>query len=111
MPVYEYRCKACDKTHEIEHGFNDPRPTRCPACGGQLVRVFHPIGLVFKGSGFHSTDYGKRASGEKSPAPAAAEKSDGKPGEAKPAQAKAPDVKPKDSKVSGPPGKPKGEGS
>ena len=58
MPVYEYRCKSCGKTHEIEHGFNDKRPTECPSCGGQLVRVFHPIGLVFKGSGFHKTDYG-----------------------------------------------------
>ncbi len=58
MPVYEYRCKSCGKTHEIEHGFHDQRPTECPSCGGELVRVFHPIGLVFKGSGFHKTDYG-----------------------------------------------------
>ena len=58
MPVYEYRCKSCGKTHEIEHGFNDRRPTECPSCGGELVRVFHPIGVVFKGSGFHKTDYG-----------------------------------------------------
>jgi putative FmdB family regulatory protein len=57
MPVYEYRCKACGKSLEIEHGFNDARPTSCPACGGQLVRVFHPVGVVFKGSGFHKTDY------------------------------------------------------
>ncbi|HXW77546.1 MAG TPA: FmdB family zinc ribbon protein [Candidatus Eremiobacteraceae bacterium] len=57
MPVYEYRCKSCGTTHEIEHGFHDPRPTTCPTCGGELVRVFHPIGVVFKGSGFHKTDY------------------------------------------------------
>ena len=57
MPVYEYRCKQCGKTHEVEHGFNDPRPTSCPSCGGHLVRVFHPVGVVFKGSGFHKTDY------------------------------------------------------
>lgn len=67
MPVYEYRCKSCGTTHEIEHGYNDERPTKCPACGGELVRVFHPIGVVFKGSGFHKTDYAK--SGVK-PAPA-----------------------------------------
>ena len=59
MPVYEYRCKACGKTHEIEHGFHDERPTACPACGGQLARVFHPVGVVFKGSGFHKTDYSR----------------------------------------------------
>ena len=58
MPIYEYRCKSCGTTHEIEHGFNDDRPTKCPACGAdQLVRVFHPVGVVFKGSGFHKTDY------------------------------------------------------
>src|SRR5215467_12582013 len=58
MPIYEYRCKSCGATHEIEHGFNDERPTQCPACGAQqLVRIFHPVGVVFKGSGFHKTDY------------------------------------------------------
>jgi putative FmdB family regulatory protein len=58
MPVYEYRCKACGATHEITHGFNAERPTKCPTCGAeQLVRVFHPVGVVFKGSGFHKTDY------------------------------------------------------
>ncbi|MBV8164591.1 MAG: zinc ribbon domain-containing protein [Candidatus Eremiobacteraeota bacterium] len=57
MPVYEYRCKDCGKTHEIEHGFHDARPTSCPSCGGHLARVFHPVGVVFKGSGFHKTDY------------------------------------------------------
>ena len=73
MPVYEYRCKSCGKTHEIEHGFNDKRPTECSACGGELVRVFHPIGLVFKGSGFHKTDYA--GSGRRPDAKPAAEKS------------------------------------
>lgn len=57
MPTYEFRCKECGKTHEVTQGFNDPRPTTCPACGGQLARVFHPVGVVFKGSGFHKTDY------------------------------------------------------
>ena len=57
MPVYEYRCKDCGKTHEVEHGFHDARPTSCPSCGGHLARVFHPVGVVFKGSGFHKTDY------------------------------------------------------
>jgi putative FmdB family regulatory protein len=79
MPVYEYRCKSCNRTHEIEHGFNDVRPTTCPTCGGPLVRVFHPVGLVFKGSGFHKTDYA--GSGVK---PEAETKgADTKPGEAK----------------------------
>jgi putative FmdB family regulatory protein len=57
MPTYDYRCKDCGKTHEIQQGFNDERPTTCPACGGHLARIFHPVGVVFKGSGFHKTDY------------------------------------------------------
>jgi putative FmdB family regulatory protein len=57
MPTYDYRCKDCGTTHEIQQGFNDERPTTCPACGGHLARVFHPVGVVFKGSGFHKTDY------------------------------------------------------
>jgi putative FmdB family regulatory protein len=72
MPTYDYRCKQCGTTHEIVQGFNDPRPTTCPACGGQLVRVFHPVGVVFKGSGFHKTDYSgtgrKKDAGESAPA-------------------------------------------
>lgn len=62
MPTYEYRCKACGTTHEILHGANDPRPTACPSCGGQLMRIFHPVGLVFKGSGFYKTDSAGKSS-------------------------------------------------
>lgn len=85
MPVYEYRCKSCGKTHEIEHGFNDKRPTECPSCGGELVRVFHPIGLVFKGSGFHKTDYG----GASSRTPSESKSSDAPASDSKSADAKA----------------------
>ena len=99
MPVYEYRCKACGKTHEIAHGFNDKRPTECPSCGGELVRVFHPIGLVFKGSGFHKTDYGgasSRPSGESK----GADSSDSKSSDSKPSDSKSSDSKSSESKSS-----------
>ena len=92
MPIYEYRCKDCGKTHELEHGFNDERPTSCPSCGGHLARVFHPVGLVFKGSGFYKTDHaspGARKAGEDSGLGSDGAKTDGKPVEAKP-DAKAP---------------------
>jgi putative FmdB family regulatory protein len=115
MPVYEYRCKSCGETHEIEHGYNDDRPTKCPACGGQLIRVFHPIGVVFKGSGFHKTDYGKSGvraaasdtsggsggeskSGEGTPSDA--KPAEGKSGESKPAGEKSGDSKSGESKPS-----------
>jgi len=107
MPVYEYRCKGCYRTHEFEHGFHDERPTSCPACGGELARVFHPVGLVFKGSGFHRTDYSGESRSESAPTePKAAESkpSEGKSSEATTSEAKsgepkkpAADTKPKSS--------------
>ena len=101
MPVYEYRCKSCGKTHEIQHGFNDKRPTDCPSCGGELIRVFHPIGLVFKGSGFHKTDYGgasSRPSGESKQSESAS--SDSKSSDSKSSDSKGSDSKSSDSKSS-----------
>src|SRR5215471_8021870 len=86
MPTYEYRCKTCGKTLEIEHGFHDERPSKCANCGGQLVRVFHPVGVVFKGSGFHKTDYtssGRRKEAAGTSAGSEAAKSDGKVSETK----------------------------
>jgi putative FmdB family regulatory protein len=71
MPTYDYRCKECGTTHEFAQGFNDPRPTTCPACGGPLARVFHPVGVVFKGSGFHKTDYANAGASKDSSDPAA----------------------------------------
>lgn len=91
MPAYEYRCKDCGRTHEIVHGFNDERPTQCPSCGGHLVRVFHPVGVVFKGSGFHKTDY--TSSGLRKEAAGADSASDGSKGDGKPAESKPADGK------------------
>ena len=97
MPVYEYRCRSCGKTHEIEHGFHDKRPTECPSCGGELVRVFHPIGLVFKGSGFHKTDYGG-ASVRSGSGGSGSSEGDSKPAESKSTDSKSADAKPSESK-------------
>lgn len=115
MPVYEYRCKSCGKTHEITQGFNDERPTKCPDCGGPLVRVFHPIGVVFKGSGFHKTDYGGTA---RKPAPSgdstgSADGGSAQPAapsaggtDSKPAQDKGPKTEGKSAESKSPPSKP-----
>lgn len=59
MPIYEYQCKKCDKIFEEFHGANDKAPKNCRECGGDLKRIFSPVGIVFKGSGFHINDYGK----------------------------------------------------
>jgi putative FmdB family regulatory protein len=105
MPTYEYRCKTCGKTHEIQHGFNDERPTKCPACGGVLVRIFHPVGVVFKGSGFHKTDY----SGSGAKAPAGERGSEKKPdsgSESKVAESKATETKQETTSAAKPDAKP-----
>jgi putative FmdB family regulatory protein len=56
MPTYEYACKECGEHLEVVQSFRDDPLTQCPACGGDLRKVFGSIGVVFKGSGFYKTD-------------------------------------------------------
>jgi putative FmdB family regulatory protein len=56
VPTYEYACTACDERLEVVQKFTDATLTECPVCGGQLRKVFSPVGVVFKGSGFYKTD-------------------------------------------------------
>lgn len=57
MPTYAYRCARCDHEFEVVQKMADPQLKRCPACRSmQLRRVFHPVGIVLKGSGFYKTD-------------------------------------------------------
>jgi len=62
MPTYEYRCGACGHDFETFQKFSEAALTVCPQCGGELHKVFNPVGIVFKGSGFYSTDNGSRKS-------------------------------------------------
>ena len=56
MPTYQYACAACGEQVEAVQKFTDDPLTECPACGGKLRKVFSPVGIVFKGSGFYRTD-------------------------------------------------------
>jgi putative FmdB family regulatory protein len=56
MPVYEYACTACGERTEARQGFDDPPLEECPRCGGKLRKLYSPVGIVFKGSGFYATD-------------------------------------------------------
>ncbi len=57
MPVYTYRCESCGVQFEKTQKFSDSPLTRCPECGKkELRKVYTPVGIVFKGSGFYSTD-------------------------------------------------------
>jgi putative FmdB family regulatory protein len=56
MPTYQYACTQCGERLEIVQKFSDEPLTECPACAGTLRKVFSPVGVVFKGSGFYKTD-------------------------------------------------------
>jgi putative FmdB family regulatory protein len=56
MPTYEYACTQCGQHIEVYQRMADASLTTCGACGGALRKVFHPAGIMFKGSGFYSTD-------------------------------------------------------
>lgn len=65
MPIYEYKC---DNGHvfEVMQSFSDEALTECQVCGAPVHKVFHPVSVHFKGSGFYNTDYGtKRRAREK----------------------------------------------
>jgi putative FmdB family regulatory protein len=56
VPTYEYACAECGERLEAVQKFSDDPLTECPACAGRLRKVFSPVGIVFKGSGFYRTD-------------------------------------------------------
>jgi putative FmdB family regulatory protein len=63
MPIYEYKCPN-GHLFEVFHGMTEPRPEKCEVCGASpLVVVLHPVAVHYKGSGFYSTDYGKKSKG------------------------------------------------
>jgi putative FmdB family regulatory protein len=56
MPTYEYACTECGDRTEVVQSISDAPLTTCTVCGGKLRKVFSPVGIVFKGSGFYRTD-------------------------------------------------------
>lgn len=56
MPRYQYRCRNCGDELEVVQSFKDDPLTVCPTCQGALRKVFSPIGIAFKGSGFYRND-------------------------------------------------------
>src|SRR3712207_5530547 len=57
MPIYEYRCEN-GHTFDVMQKMSDPPVTSCQECDAPVSRVFHPVAVHFKGSGFYNTDYG-----------------------------------------------------
>jgi putative FmdB family regulatory protein len=63
VPTYDYQCRSCGFITEVVHSMLDEGPTACERCGGQLRRVIHPSGIIFKGGGFYKTDSRSSSSG------------------------------------------------
>lgn len=56
MPIHEYECKKCSFRFELKRSFHDGSQTICPRCQGETHRIFSPVPIIFKGSGFYVTD-------------------------------------------------------
>jgi putative FmdB family regulatory protein len=78
MPIYEYRCDR-GHTFEVMQRMTDDPVTSCSTCEAPVQRVFHPVAVHFKGSGFYNTDYGKKKG-----AASSSESSDSKPADSSP---------------------------
>jgi putative FmdB family regulatory protein len=57
MPTYGYRCGSCGHEFEIQQRITAQPLDTCPKCGGKLSKMLYPAGIIFKGSGYYTTDY------------------------------------------------------
>jgi putative FmdB family regulatory protein len=60
MPLYDYQCPSCSHQFEVKQGFSDEPCAVCPQCESVSRRVFHPVPIIYKGSGFYTTDYARK---------------------------------------------------
>jgi len=103
MPIYTYRCENCGVQFERTQKFTDAPLTRCPECNKKTLRkVYTPVGIVFKGSGFYATDHRSPSGQTSAKQAAAAEKADKAE---KPAETKVEPAKPASSDSSANSGK------
>ena len=67
MPIYTYRCENCGIQFDKTQKYSDQALTKCPECGKKsLKKVYTPVGIVFKGSGFYATDHRSPSGGKQS---------------------------------------------
>ncbi|MDQ4006283.1 MAG: zinc ribbon domain-containing protein [Actinomycetota bacterium] len=78
MPTYEFRCTQCGTLYEVFQRIGDEPMRTCERCGGEVKKVFHPAGIVFKGSGFYATDSRRAAKTAKSESSADGKKQESK---------------------------------
>src|SRR5690348_9117903 len=99
MPTYQYKCPKCGHAYEKLQNINDDSRAKCPKCGTRGERVISGGGgVIFKGSGFYLTDYGRAGQTKPSDKSDGAEKTPGADRADKPAKPDKPADKPKKSK-------------
>lgn len=59
MPLYDYECVACGHVYELRQSFSAEPVDACPQCAGTSKRRFHAVPIIYKGTGFYTTDYGR----------------------------------------------------
>ncbi len=98
MPLYEYRCEN-GHTFEVMQRMSDDPVAECEECGAPVQRVFHPVAVHFKGSGFYTTDYGRKKSAGASSDDSSSSSSDSKSSDSKKSESKSSDSKPSKAKA------------
>jgi len=69
VPIYEYKCNECSTQFELRRNFGDESEPSCPKCSGRTRRVFSAVPVIFRGSGFYTTDSRKKDPQPASPKP------------------------------------------
>jgi putative FmdB family regulatory protein len=102
VPIYEYKCRNGHVFEAIQSMADDPI-TECEVCGAPVERVFHPVAVHFKGSGFYTTDYGskKKSSSQDGGSSEGKEGKSSKSGKKEPTKAKSDGASGSDSSSSG----------
>ena len=99
MPIYEYKCQQ-GHTFEVMQRMTDDPVSSCQTCEAPVQRVFHPVAVHFKGSGFYNTDYGTRKRArESSESDGSAKGGDSKAGDSKAGESKSSTSKPAETKT------------
>ena len=80
MPLYDYECPECGLVFEMKQSYDDEAVADCPRCQSAARRLFTPVPIIFKGSGFYITDHRKDSSPSTSTSPSEKQDSAAKPG-------------------------------
>ena len=67
MPIYQYQCPKCNFRFDLRQSFSDDAAGDCPQCQTRARRIFTPVPIIFKGSGFYVTDHARKSDAQQSP--------------------------------------------